>query len=407
MEASQRAWRCLQPLGLANWECIPILQGMIPRVCRRLLRDKLRKFPAVTLLGPRQCGKTTLARQFDGVYFDMETAGSEARLDAEWERLAEGRKLVIIDEAQQAPHVFSRLRGTVDAARKRNGRFLLLGSVSPALMENVSESLAGRLGMVRMTPFILPELKARQMDDLWLRGGYPDGGILEPSMFPEWQENYLEALATRDLPTWGLPAKPQQTMRLLAMLAAVNGQPLNASQLGASMALDHKTILSHCDFLEGAFLIRRLQPYFTNIRKRLVKTPRILWRDSGLLHALMGVTDLGQLYRQPWLGQSWEGFVIEQSLAALSAADKRARPYFLRTSDGYELDLVLDWGAERWAIEIKLTSNPSTAMIDRLNKTADLIRATRRVLVCRIARKIETEQLLVASLPVWLRALAQ
>lgn len=173
------------------------------------------------------------------------------------------------------------------------------------------------------------------------------------------------------------------------------------------MALNHKTILSHCDFLEGAFLIRRLQPYFTNIRKRLVKTPRILWRDSGLLHALMGVADLGQLYRQPWLGQSWEGFVIEQTLATLSAADKRARPYFFRTSDGYELDLVLDWGTERWAIEIKLTSNPSTAMIDRLNKTADLIEATRRVLVCRIARKIETEQLLVTSLPIWLKALVK
>jgi len=189
------------------------------------------------------------------------------------------------------------------------------------------------------------------------------------------------------------------------MLAAVHGQPLNASQLGTSMALSHKTILSYCDFLEGAFLIRRLQPYSTNIRKRLVRTPRVLWRDSGLLHALMRVADLDQLYSQPWLGQSWEGFVIEQTLATLSAADKRAQPYFLRTSDGYELDLVLDWGAERWAIEIKLTSNPSSAMIDRLNQAADLIRATRRVLVCRIARKIEAKQLLVTNLPAWLKTL--
>jgi predicted AAA+ superfamily ATPase len=244
------------------------------------------------------------------------------------------------------------------------------------------------------------------MDDLWLRGGYPDGGILTPSMFPEWQESYLELLTTRDLPTWGLPAKPKQTLRLLAMMAAAHGQPLNASQLGASMALNHKTIVSHSDFLEGAFLIRRLQPFYTNIRKRLVRTPRIFWRDSGLLHALMGVSDLGQLYRQPWLGQSWEGFVIEQTLATLLANDKRVQPYFLRTSDGYELDLVLDWVTERWAVEIKLTSNPTSAMIDRLNQTADMIDATRRVLVCRVARKIETEQLLVASLPVWLRALA-
>ena len=379
---------------------------MIPRIYRRQLSDRLGKFPAVALIGPRQCGKTTLARQLGGVYFDMETAGSEARLDAEWDMLAGGNKLVIIDEAQQAPQVFSRLRGTIDADRRRNGRFLLLGSVSPTLMENVSESLAGRMGLVRMTPFILPELKAGQMDDLWLQGGYPDGGILSQSMFPEWQESYLELLATRDLPNWGLSAKPKQTLRLLAMLAAVHGQPLNASQLGTSMALNHKTILSHSDFLEGAFLIRRLQPFYTNIRKRLVKTPRIFWRDSGLLHALMGVNDLEQLYRQPWLGQSWEGFVIEQTLATLLSIDKRVQAFYLRTSDGYELDLVLDWATERWAVEIKLTSNPTSAMVDRLNQTANMINATRRVLVCRVARKIETERLLVASLPVWLKSLA-
>ena len=380
---------------------------MISRIYAQQIGAKLKKFPAVALIGPRQCGKTTLAQHLGGAYFDMETAGSEARLDAEWETLVSGKQLIIVDEAQTAPWVFSRLRGTIDADRKRNGRFLLLGSVSPALMENVSESLAGRLGVVHLTPFILPELKARQMDDLWLCGGYPDGGILDPSMYPEWQDSYLEMLATRDLPNWGLPAKPRQTLRLLAMLAAVNGLPLNASQIGSSMALDHKTIMSHCDFLEGAFLIRRLQPYSANIKKRLVKTPRVLWRDSGLMHALMGVSSLDHLYRQPWLGHSWEGFVIEQTLNTLSAADLRATPYFFRTSDGYELDLVLDWGTDRWAIEIKLTSNPSSSMIDRLNTTADFIDANRRVLVCRIARKIETEKLLVASLPVWLAKLVE
>jgi hypothetical protein len=272
-------------------------------------------------------------------------------------------------------------------------------------MENVSESLAGRLGLVRMTPFILPELKAGQLDDLWLCGGYPDGGILAPRMFPEWQQDYLQTLTTRDLPAWGLPARPQQTLRLLAMLASLHGQPINASQLGASLALDHKTVLRYCDFLEGAFLIRRLQPYFTNIKKRLVKTPRIYWRDSGLLHALLNVGDLEGLYRQPWLGQSWEGFIIEQTLGALDAAGKRAQPLFFRTSDGQELDLVLDWGTRRWAVEIKLTSNPSPDMIDRLNKTADMIDADRRILICRIARKIENDQLLVINPAGWLKRL--
>ena len=317
---------------------------MRPRICTRRVREVLQRLPAAAIFGPRRCGKTTLARRLGGVYFDMEAAGSAARLDAEWDALARGRKLVVIDEAQREPAVFARLRGTIDADRKRNGRFLLLGSVSPTLMTNVAESLAGRLGLVRLTPFILPELPAGRLDDLWLRGGYPDGGILEPGMFPDWQAHYLDALVSRDLPQWGLPARPQQTMRLLAMLAASHGQPLNASQIGASLALDHKTVLRYCDFLDGAFLIRRVPPFSGNVRKRIVKTPRVYWRDSGLLHALMNVADLDQLYRQPWLGHSWKGFVIEQTLATLAAAGKRAQPFFFRTSDGYELDLLLDWG---------------------------------------------------------------
>ncbi|RKZ07056.1 hypothetical protein DRQ32_10470, partial [bacterium] len=240
-----------------------------------------------------------------------------------------------------------------------------------------------------------------------LRGGFPDGGLLNAEMFPEWQQDYLELLMTRDLPAWGVPAKPQAMMRLLAMLAALHGQPLNASQLGASLSLDHKTVLSRCDDLSGAFLIRRLQPYSANIKKRVVKAPRIYWRDSGLLHAQMNVTDLDQLYGQPWLGQSWEGFVIEQTLATLSAAGKRPQAFFFRTSDGYDLDLVLDWGDRRWAIEIKLTSNPSTEMIERLHKTADLIDAERRFLICRVGSKIENERLLVTNLSGWLKRVSE
>jgi predicted AAA+ superfamily ATPase len=189
------------------------------------------------------------------------------------------------------------------------------------------------------------------------------------------------------------------------MLAAVHGQPLNASQLGASLGLDHKTVLRYCDHLEGAYLVRRLPPYFTNTKKRLVKTPRLYWRDSGLLHALQDVETLDQLYRQPWVGASWEGFVIEQTLATLSASGLRARASFFRSSDGYEADLVLEVGGETWALEIKLTSNPTSTMIDRLQKSADLIRATRRFLVCRIARRIQTDSLLVAGPSVWLREL--
>jgi predicted AAA+ superfamily ATPase len=380
---------------------------MIDRLYARQVSQKLAKFPAVGILGARQCGKTTLARQFKGAYFDLEDEGSLTRLDAEWDSLMKGKALVILDEAQQAPRVFPRLRGAIDADRKRNGRFLLLGSVSPELMKNVSESLAGRLGLVQMSPFILPELPANRADALWLHGGYPDGGILKPEAFPDWQEDYLEALVSRDLPAWGLAAKPQQTRRLLHMLAAVHGQPLNSTQLGASLSLDHKTVLSYCDHLEGAFLIRRLGPHPANAKKRLVKTPRVYWRDSGLLHALMGVRDLEQLYRQPWVGASWEGFVIEQTMATMAAAGRSAQAGFFRTSDGYEVDLVLDWGVERWAVEIKLTSGPSPEDVSRLNQAADMVRAPRRFLVCRVEREIENQSLLVTNLAGWLRQLGK
>jgi len=357
----------------------------------------------VAILGPRQCGKTTLARHLGGLYFDLEEEGDAVRLDAEWDALTRGKKLLILDEAQYAPWVFSRLRGAIDADRKRNNRFLILGSVSPSLMKTVSESLAGRLGLIRMSPLILPELKVSELDSLWLCGGYPDGGVLKTGTFPVWQQDYLEILRTRDLPAWGLSAKPQLTQRLMHMLAALHGQTLNASQIGSSLSLDHKTVLSYCDYLEGAFLIRRQQPFFVNIKKRLVKTPRIFWRDSGLLHSILGVTNLEQLYRQPWLGASWEGFVIEQTMATLAAAGRQAQSSYFRTSDGYELDLVLEQGQERWAVEIKLTSNPSKGMLNRLNKSADLVDATRRVLVCRIGRKIENDSLLVVNLSGWLK----
>jgi len=169
--------------------------------------------------------------------------------------------------------------------------------------------------------------------------------------------------------------------------------------------VDGKTIVGYCDYLEGAFLIRRLAPYHANIRKRLVKRPKLYWRDSGLLHSLLNVEDREHLFSQPWVGASWEGFVIEQTLATLEAIGKRSDAYFLRTSDGYELDIVLRMGKELWAVEIKLTSNPSTGDVERLHKTADMIEADRRFLVCRLPRKIENNRLLVTHLSGWLRRL--
>lgn len=369
------------------------------------VKRKLSLFPAVVILGPRQCGKTTFAQSLGGRYYDMETEGSYARLDAEWHDAASGDELIIIDEAQEAPDVFKRLRGTIDADRKRNGRYLLLGSVSPNLISGVSESLAGRIGFVEMSPLTLCELTDPSMDELWLCGGYPDGGVLNPSLFPDWQNSYLAALTSSDLPKWGLSASAQMTRRLLQMLAAHHGQPLNASQIGQALGIDHKTVQSYIDFLEGAFLVRNLPPYYANIKKRLVKRPRIYLRDSGLLHALMRIQDMDMLYGQPWLGQSWEGFIIEQILAALNMKNRTATSYYFRSSDGHELDLVLDWGAELWAIEIKLTSNPSKQEIDRLNKVADMIGASQRILLCRTEEPFGNDTLTVTQPKKWLEQL--
>jgi len=360
---------------------------MIPRQVQRQLTERLKAYPAVALVGPRQCGKTTLAQSMQGVYFDLEQGEDRLRLDLEWAALVAGKKLAILDEAQSWPEVFTRLRGAIDRDRKRMGRFLLLGSVSPSLMVQVSESLAGRLSIVELTPFLWTELKAKpSRERRWLCGGYPDGGVLEPKPYPRWQLDYLALLAQRDLPTWGLPAKPQTTDRLLRMLAAVHGQTWNASQVGQSLGLSYQTVNSYVDYLAGAFLIRRLQPYQANLRKRLIKSPKIYWRDSGLLHALLNVSDARTLLGQPWVGASWEGFVIEQAIGELSSRGCAFEAYYFRTSDQYELDLVLDHGRERWAVEIKLTASPGPADMARLDRTADLIGASRRFLVSQVGK---------------------
>lgn len=360
---------------------------MLRRAVHQLVLDRLDDYPAVALVGPRQCGKTTLAQVVGGVYFDLEQEPERLRLDLEWDAVTAGRELVILDEAQAWPEVFQRLRGAIDRDRKRTGRFLLLGSVSPSLMVEVSESLAGRLSLIELTPLLVSELiTERSRGRHWPCGGYADGGVLAPKRYPQWQRDYLALLTQRDLPAWGLPAKPQTTDRLLRMLAALHGQTWNASQVGQSLGQSYHTVNGHLDYVAGAFLIRRLLPYQANIKKRLVKSPKIYWRDSGLLHALLNVPDARTLLAQPWVGASWEGYVIEQILGDLSARGRRFEPYYFRTSDGYEIDLVLDFGAERWAVEIKLTSSPAPEDMARLDKAADMIGASRRFLVSQTRR---------------------
>lgn len=351
-----------------------------------LLRARLKRFPAAALLGPRQSGKTTLGRSLAERYYDAEQPADRVRLDLEWEAVCASRGLTVVDEAQAWPELFPRLRAAIDAERRRNGRFLLLGSVSPALMREVSESLAGRLARVELTPFLLAELDPGARERLWLTGGFPDGGVLRAGRFPNWQRDYLALMAQRDLPGWGLPARAQVTDRLLHMVAVAHGQPWNASALGQSLGLSYHTVNGYLDYLEGAYLVRRLAPWSGNLRKRLIRNPRVYLRDPGLLHALLGIGSRDQLLRHPAAGASWEGFVIEQLLGSLAANGAHADAHYLRTSDGYEVDLVLALGGVTAAIEIKLSASASPQDLARLERVADLLAAEHRYIVCKTAR---------------------
>ncbi len=356
------------------------------RLAIAALRARLAQYPAAALLGPRQSGKTTLARSLSRRYYDAEQPEDRVRLDLDWEGIRSARGLTVIDEAQSWPELFPRLRAAIDADRRRNGRFLLLGSVSPALMREVSESLAGRLARVELTPFLLPELGAGALERLWLRGGFPDGGVLRASRFPVWQRDYLALMAQRDLPAWGLPARPQVTDRLLHMLSIAHGQPWNASALGQSLGLSYHTVNGYLDYLEGAYLIRRLAPWSGNLRKRLTRSPKVYLRDTGLLHSLLRIGSRTELLRHPAGGASWEGFAIEQLLGALGASGAEPEAHFLRTGDGYEIDLLLTVGAVTAAIEIKLSASVPPQTLARLERAADMVSAEHRYVVCRTSR---------------------
>ena len=347
------------------------------------LTSRLAAYPAVALVGARQCGKTTLARSLGGRYYDMELESDRLRLDLEWAEATAGDELLVIDEAQTAPEIFPRLRNAIDADRRRNGRFLLLGSISPSLMKNVSESLAGRLSVVELAPLSWLEVPEADRDQRWLCGGYPDGGVLDAAAFPDWQHDYLALLAQRDLPAWGLAASAATTRRLFEVIASRHGQLWNASDAGRILGLSYHTVNAYLDCLEGAFLVRRLPAYHASLGKQLAKRPKVYWRDSGLLHSLWQVSTNDELLRMGTVGASWEGHVIEQVLTAFQHAGHRVGAWHLRTVDGHEIDLVVQAGQELWAVEIKLTTNPGRSDMARLNAAADLIEADRRFLVTR------------------------
>lgn len=366
---------------------------MILRLHSKRVSQKLARSPAVVLVGPRQCGKTTLAKGLPNIlYFDLEKDSDRLRLDMEWPSIVASDRCVVLDEAQTMPELFPRLRSAIDERRKDNGRFLLLGSVAPSLMKHVAESLAGRMAVCEMTPLLARELPPEQWDRLWQFGGYPDGGILDERQFPDWQTDYLTLLAQRDFPVWGLPALPPVTIRLLKMLAASNGQPWNASQIAKGLGLSYHTVNAYETFLEQAFLIRRVPAWSGNLLKRIVRSPRIYWRDSGLCHALLGLRDKASLLDQPWVGASWEGWVVEQILSAFMTTGMDVDPCWFRTQGQLEADLVLSLGSERWVIEIKLTTLPKSDDFKAVRKVAELVSATRAILVSRTPEPVWGEK---------------
>lgn len=331
---------------------------MIKRQAENMVKELAQQFPAVLILGPRQCGKTTLAKYFlEGEYFDLERpSDQQVFLDDIEFALTRFEPPLIIDEAQALPNLFPVLRSMIDLDRQQSGRYYLLGSVNPALVKHISESLAGRIGVIELTPFLFSEIGDLKIDlsDFWLKGGFPDA-LKEKteSKWQRWQENYIRTFIERDIPRYGVKTSPIQIRRMMGMLAHQHSGLFNASELGRSLGVSYHTIRSYLDLMEGHFLIRRLPPYFPNIKKRIVKSPKIYIRDSGVLHYLLGVSNERSLLESPKRGNSWEGFMIEQIISREMLQETGSLFYFFRTHAGAKIDLIIDRGSERIGYEFK------------------------------------------------------
>lgn len=332
---------------------------MITRSAESRLKRLAADFPAVMMLGPRQCGKTTLARHFvDGRYFDLEKPSDLQVFTGDIEyALRQLKGPLILDEAQTLPALFPVLRSLIDESRRSYGRFLLLGSVSPELVRSMSETLAGRVGVLELTPFLLPEVAGRRgvkLETLWLRGGFPDAFLArDADQWQRWQESYVRTFVERDVARHRVTLSSSEVRRLMTMLAHSHGGVVNYSSLGRSLGYSYHTVQSLLDLLEGYFLVRRLAPYHANLRKRLVKAPKAYVRDSGILHHLLGIRDLDALVTSPARGSSFEGFMIEQIISLENLHRSGSGFYFFRTHAGAEIDLLIDRGQTRIGFEFK------------------------------------------------------
>ena len=338
------------------------MQGMINRWITKSIERKMVRVPAVVLLGPRQVGKTTLAKsiakKMDSIYLDLESPEDLLKLQDPISFLnMHNDKLVILDEIQRTPDLFMVLRGVIDKNReqgRQSGQFLLLGSASMDLLRQSSESLDGRISYIEMSGLNTLEIcgDKNNLHKLWIRGGFPNSYQADDdTMAMDWLEDLIRTYLERDVTQMGFRVPATRLRRLWTMLAHLQGEPINYSKLGGNLEIDGKTVSQYVDILTDLLLVRRLEPWHTNVKKRLVKSPRFYVRDSGIQHRLLGIDNYDALLSHPVLGKSWEGFVVENIHSVLP---HRAETYFYRTAAGAEVDLVIKMSSsEIWAVEIK------------------------------------------------------
>jgi uncharacterized protein len=347
-------------------EISSIIAWMLPRRLSAHLNHLLSQAPAVVLLGPRQVGKTTLALEIGAtrpsVYLDLEDEDERAKLSNPVRYFADHEKdLVILDEVHRVPELFQRLRGVIDRGRRQgneNGRFLLLGSAAMDLLRQSGESLAGRISYLELGPFDALEVTPGATEILWVRGGFPRSFLADDdALSVEWRRNFIRTYLERDVPQFGSRIPAETLRRFWTMLAHNQAQMLNAANLARSLGVDGKTVAGYLDLLVDLLLVRRLPAWHHNAGKRLVKSPKVYVRDSGIAHALLGIRDKEALLGHPVVGQTWESFVTE-SLVAVAPDGTEAHYY--RTSNGAEVDLLLTLpGGKLWAIEIRRSSAPT------------------------------------------------
>lgn len=381
------------------------LQGMINRHALEKTLNLLDTQAGVVLLGPRQVGKTTLALDIaetrDAVYLDMErTADRQILQEPDLYLDEQVGRLVIIDEVQTIPNLFSTLRGQIDRRRRaghKTGQFLLLGSASNTLLHQSAETLAGRVSYHELTPLMVGEVGRDAQSKLWLRGGFPESYLAQSDRVSlHWREDFIRTYLERDIPAFGLRIPAEALRRFWTMLAHTQGGIFNAAKLASGLGVSGQTVGRYLDLLVDLMLVRRLEPWHTNAGKRLVKSPKVYIRDSGMAHALLGLETQEALLGHPVIGGSWEGYCIENLIAA---APRGTEAHFYRSSAGAEIDLLLRLpGGSLWAIEVKRTTSPKVAR--GFHVASDDLKVSERILVYADDREVPGQGG-VRAMPLW------